>query len=77
MKDTKRQPDKQHNAPCPMPLALCLIGERFGVPPWEIETAPADRVEYYLSVLAAEGEYNSLYAGGDPDDLIEIGEDDG
>jgi hypothetical protein len=60
-----------------MPLAFCYLGERFGKWPWDIEGEPADRVEYYLSVLAAEGEYNSLYAGGDPDDLIEIGKDDG
>jgi hypothetical protein len=45
---------------------MVLIGERFGVPPWEVEEAPSDRLEYFLGILGIEGEYKGLMAGLDP-----------
>ena len=45
---------------CPLPLAMVLIGERFGIPPWEIEQAPADRVTFYLNVMSAEATTHEL-----------------
>lgn len=63
MDDQRRPAEARRGAGCPLPLALCIIGERFGTPPWEIERAPADRVEFYLNVLAAEGEAHEIYDG--------------
>jgi len=39
---------------------MVLIGERFGIPPWEIEQAPADRVTFYLNVMSAEATTHEL-----------------
>lgn len=56
-----------------MPMVYVLLGERFGKWPWEIEGEPADRVRYYLNVLAAEAEARSLVEGlGTDEPLIEI-----
>jgi hypothetical protein len=46
-----------------LPLAFVLLAERFGGWPWDIENAPADRVEYYLAVIGAEGEAHADHAG--------------
>ena len=52
--------------PLPMPYAYVLIGERFGLAPWDIEDAPADRVQFYLNLLGAEGEFKGDLAGLEP-----------
>lgn len=51
-----------------MPYALVLIGERFGVPPWELEQAPSDRVRYYMTLLGIEGEARGAMEGLSPDE---------
>jgi hypothetical protein len=51
-------------------MALVYMGERFGVPPWDIEQAPADRVEYYLSIMGVEGEMQALLDGLGPEDEL-------
>lgn len=51
-----------------MPYAMVLLAERFGGWPWEIETAPADRVTHYLNLLGVEGEARSALDGLEPDE---------
>lgn len=53
---------------CPWPLAYVHLGERFGKWPWEIEDEPADRVAYYLGVMAKEAEYRDALADVGPRD---------
>ena len=54
----------------PLEYAYVVIGERFGLAPWDIEEAPADRVGFYLHLLGAEGEIRGDLAGFDPEDTI-------
>lgn len=51
-----------------MPFALVLVGERFGVPPWELEQAPSDRVRYYMNLLGIEGDARGAMDGLSPDE---------
>lgn len=53
-----------------------LIAERFGGWPWEIEDAPADRVQYYLNLLGAEGEYKEALHGLGPDEPMHWEDED-
>lgn len=70
MDDTYRSPAHRQFTPCPLPLAHVLIAERFGQWPWSIEGEPADRVAYYLAVMAAEAEAHQDHAGLDGDEEI-------
>jgi hypothetical protein len=56
---------------CPLPLAYVRIAERFGGWPWDIETAPLDRVQFYLGIMGVEAEGQALVDGlADDEDLI-------
>ena len=70
MDDTYRPPGLRQHTPCPLPLAFVLIAERFGGWPWELEQAPADRVTYYLAIMAAEAEAHQDHEGLDGDETI-------
>jgi hypothetical protein len=54
--------------PCPSPLILVQLGERFGRLPWEIEDAPTDRAMYYIKVMGVQGEARAEMAGLEPDE---------
>ena len=70
MDDTYRSAGHRQFTPCPLPLAHVLIAERFGQWPWAIESEPADRVAYYLAVMAAEAGAHQDHAGLDGDEEI-------
>lgn len=55
-------------------LAVC---ERFGIPPWELEDAPADRVAYWFGVLGAEGAVLRELEGVGPDEQFYDAEPEG
>ncbi len=55
-----------------MPLAFVMIGERFGILPWHLEREPLDQVEFYLSVMAAEGAAHALVDDLGPDETLEL-----
>ena len=48
---------RRANVPMPLEYALVLLGERFGVPPWELErSADGGRIMHYLNLIGlAEG----------------------
>jgi hypothetical protein len=50
---------KRRDAGCPFPLALDFLAQRWGVPPWQLEEAPADKVLWYMAVV---GIYNEAQA---------------
>ena len=58
-----------------MPLAFDIMAQRWGIPPWELEQAPADRVLWYMAVV---GIYNEAQADleGLPADQEMYWEDD-
>lgn len=45
-----------------------LVGERFGIPPWELEDAPHDRVRYYMAIMGIEAEARGAMDGLSPDE---------
>lgn len=69
-------PGLRERVGCPIDLALVLIAERFGGYPWEIEDAPADRVEWYMSVMGAESEGHRMFDDIPPDEAFVLFMDD-
>lgn len=63
----RRDPD----IPCPQEYADILIGERFGIPPWSIDDAPADSYARYMRIMGLEGEIKSALMGLEPDEHFE------
>jgi hypothetical protein len=44
----------------PLEYALCLLGERFGVPPWELERSEdGGRILHYLNLLGLAEQYKA------------------
>lgn len=74
--DQRKPPDRRRGVGCPMPLAYVYIGERFGLAPWDIEAADADRVQYYLNVIGIEGEARADLDGLEPDEAMHWEDDD-
>lgn len=66
----RRDPD----VPCPLPLTLVQLGERFGKLPWELEDAPSDRLLFYLRIIGVEGEAKAAMMGLEPDEAFEYEE---
>lgn len=50
---------KRRGVSCPMPLAIDILAQRWGVPPWDIEQAPTDRLLWYMGIV---GVYNEAVA---------------
>ena len=48
---------RRANVPMPLEYALVILGERFGVPPWELEKSQdGGRIMHYLNLIGhAEG----------------------
>jgi hypothetical protein len=39
-----------------MPLAFDILAQRWHIPPWELEEAPADKVFWYMQVVGIANE---------------------
>lgn len=46
-----------------MPLALDFLAQRWGTTPWDLEDAPADRLQFYMNVVGAYNEAQADMAG--------------
>lgn len=66
--DQRRPPHRRRGLLCPLPLAYMYTGERYGLAPWVIEDAPADRVAYYLNLMGIEGQAKADMDGLKPDE---------
>jgi len=53
-----------------MPLALDFIAQRYSKTPWEIEEAPADKVQWYMTVVGIYNEAQADMEGLDPNEAM-------
>ena len=58
-----------------MEYVYVLLGDRWHIPPWVIEEAPADRVQFYIALLNKEGEYKGALEGLGPADHFDWGDE--
>jgi hypothetical protein len=61
---------------CPPEARTLMLAERFHVPPWEVENAPADRVLFWIQVMGIEGQVSADREGMAPDEILEMDEYD-